>query len=265
METIASFIYPVTINQVLATVWSLVALYGMLINVYGFVQARDDLRLLREAGLNGFRSVIAKGNVRDEGIRAFIQFLFISIGVLVLLDVPNRIFFTTTCFILAAALMVFKSHMNQHDRRQLLTLRRYNGIERRISQPQGAPMTAPESGLAVVSIPTKKWWQSKTVIANAIFLIGYAITLVIELAAPLALSPQVILWLGILQTIVNVALRLITSQAIAGTTPSGGQPARVAQVERRSAAVEKTEATVAAAHDAADAVAEDEAHRLGSR
>lgn len=88
----------------------------------------------------------------------------------------------------------------------------------------------PEKEIIVINpekeiiVPVKEWWKSKTVIINALFVLLYAATLIIDLATPLGLSAQVVLWLGVAQAVVNFALRLITAQPIQGTPAAKNPP-----------------------------------------
>lgn len=66
-----------------------------------------------------------------------------------------------------------------------------------------------------MQVPTKVWWQSKTLLANAALFAAFVIGLVIENATALNVPEQWIIWLGIAAAAVNFGLRLVTDQPVA--------------------------------------------------
>ena len=146
MDAIISFVFwfvgLLTWVQWLAIFWSAVALYGMSVNLDGLHKARGDLHFLQDKGLNGFRSVIAHGNVRHEAIRATIQFLFVLIGLLTFVQWQWRPAVSTVSFVLAAILMVVNSRLDLADRKRLIDIRRESGLTSMYAEASAAAVVA---------------------------------------------------------------------------------------------------------------------------
>lgn len=69
--------------------WALMALVGFLVNAWAINDAVADLRYLEARGLNGARERVARGNARDETLRAVIQAIFLVIAVVALTTAPT--------------------------------------------------------------------------------------------------------------------------------------------------------------------------------
>lgn len=127
MELITSFAASLTPTQWLSVMWVVIAGYGLIVNINGYREAREDYKWLLDSGLNGFRAIIAKGNIRHEIIRSTIQVVFMVIGILVFIDFDFRAWVSAACFILAAILMVYNSFMDYEDRKRLIGYRKKEG------------------------------------------------------------------------------------------------------------------------------------------
>jgi hypothetical protein len=74
-------------NEIL---WTLGALMGLAINVRLLRVAQGDMGRLRRANLNGPRTLVARGNRRNEVVRVLVQLFFLVIGVLAMIT-PNAV------------------------------------------------------------------------------------------------------------------------------------------------------------------------------
>lgn len=57
----------------------------------------------------------------------------------------------------------------------------------------------------------KKWYQSRTVWANILFIAGGALALVLQ---EVELTPQVAQWVAVVQGVFNLILRAVTNKGI---------------------------------------------------
>jgi hypothetical protein len=69
----------------------------------------------------------------------------------------------------------------------------------------------------VTPVPAKPWYQSKTVVVNALLLVAFALGLIGQNAGALNLDPRWVIGAGMGVLFVNEALRLVTSVPISGT------------------------------------------------
>jgi protein-S-isoprenylcysteine O-methyltransferase Ste14 len=73
-------------------------------------------------------------------------------------------------------------------------------------------------------IQTKPWYQSRTIITNALLLVVFAIGLTVQAAGIYHLSPEIVAGLGIVAGVINFWLRLDTNSAITGTPAATAPP-----------------------------------------
>jgi hypothetical protein len=66
-------------------------------------------------------------------------------------------------------------------------------------------------------MPSKPWWQSKTLWFNILSIVGVALAAVLQSAGDLHIPASWIAVLTVVVAVVNMVLRLVTSQPISGT------------------------------------------------
>lgn len=109
-------------------VWSAGALLGLLVNLWALRDAYGDLTALREAGRNGARELVARGNIRSEWFRVFVQVCFGLIGLYAMTQLPanpanpvTRVGVALTAALLLAELsVVLSALLDRHERIRLL-------------------------------------------------------------------------------------------------------------------------------------------------
>lgn len=113
-------------------VWTLIAASGLVFSLFNLREAWQDRRALKEAKIGNGRSMIATHAVRNEAARGFIQFIFLTIGLLTmtyadpmnsLVDQPWNIIAISFVFkwglITSAILIALKSYWSFQLRRKL--------------------------------------------------------------------------------------------------------------------------------------------------
>jgi hypothetical protein len=106
------------------------AIIGLFINWWAFNDAVADLHYLHAKGLNGAREVVAKASCRNEAIRTAIQFMFMSLGIFLMMRAPANPETPTTLagiavsavILTAEVLMVVKSILDRRDRHEVIRI-----------------------------------------------------------------------------------------------------------------------------------------------
>ena len=121
--------------SLLELLWTFICLIAWVYNMAGLADAKEDLKLLKAYEINGFREIIAKGNIRHEQVRIGIQTIFIVVGIMSMF-VTNAHYTETASvirshvvgafFIGAAILLTYNSYADRRDRKALIRLRRSN-------------------------------------------------------------------------------------------------------------------------------------------
>jgi hypothetical protein len=107
--------------------WTLVALAGIVLNVLAVVSAQGDLRFLRAQGLNGARTIVARGHRRGAAVRGGVKVMFVLVGLTAasspppILRVPT-VQVLTIGFILAVAGLTWVDLCERIDRARLLDI-----------------------------------------------------------------------------------------------------------------------------------------------
>ncbi len=77
--------------------------------------------------------------------------------------------------------------------------------------------------LPTVVVEAKPWWRSRTIVANVLTVVAFALGLILEQANVLSIQGAIAVWLGILLGLVNFILRMHTTAPI-------GQPGELVPV-----------------------------------
>jgi hypothetical protein len=117
----------VALYEVLFTVPAAV---GFLVCWWAFNDSVADLHYLQARGLNGAREVVARASCRNEAVRAFIQCMFLLLGLYLMTVEPANAEQPRTAqglavslvIITAEVLMVVKSVMDRRDRHAVIRI-----------------------------------------------------------------------------------------------------------------------------------------------
>lgn len=109
-------------------VWSVTALAGLLVTVWGLWDAYGDRRALRLSGRNGARRLVATGNIRREWSRTYVLLCFLALGVYQMQRAPVLAnqpvtpggIALTIALVLAALSIVVGSVLDRRERVKLL-------------------------------------------------------------------------------------------------------------------------------------------------
>lgn len=105
--------------------------FGLLATLWGLWDAVGDLRFLHANKLNGQRVLVARGNLRNEAVRAVMLLMFSGVGGLALVTPPGPEIvaeprealldaLSGAGFMLAGTLLTFSSVVDRLDRRKLI-------------------------------------------------------------------------------------------------------------------------------------------------
>lgn len=116
-----------TINLAEA-IWTAIAAVGLLLSVWGFVDAIHDLRAIDRLGVNGAMRALARQQARAESRNVAIMVIFVVIGVVAALTPPPSSQTTTALsIIIGAGLLLVEGSIVAGSLDDRLTRRRLLG------------------------------------------------------------------------------------------------------------------------------------------
>jgi hypothetical protein len=117
---------------VLPFVWTACCGISLAMGIWALQDAREDLATKRSSGINGVVEIVGRSNVRREIGRIYVQFIFVTVGILAILGpfdanlYPNIVTraFTAFGFISVAISMAVDRIMDRRVRIQITRILR---------------------------------------------------------------------------------------------------------------------------------------------
>ena len=118
------------------SIWTLLALAGLIVGIMASLDARGDLEALRLLHKNGQRKIIARTAYRSELIRVAVQLMFFVAGVVSFFSPPPTTIHTPAAImlVLASGLLVCNSIMSFLARREALSLAEHDDTQRNVTR-----------------------------------------------------------------------------------------------------------------------------------